>query len=177
MLGVWGWNSRVWRDSNVYCSEVLTNFLWLLSSKNRCISGTSTRDNEALTLRFSYCELYIFKASILRDKWLFLERGWQRTYLNPWWEVCCGFCQHQLDLFAIRKVIGDSVGINWSVFPKWGTFLKCLNREQTEDIKASFNSLFWLFWWLLSNSRILSSFWETEILTWYLSNKWMGWWN
>ena len=65
----------------------------------------------------------------------------------------------------------------WSVFPELA--LVPSEAKQIKDVKGSFNSPDWLLWWLLSNSRIISPFWEKEIPAWYFFkkhqlNKWIG---
>ena len=50
--------------------------------------------------------------------------------------------------------------------------------ESIKDVKGLLNLLGWLFWLLLSDSRIISLFGEREIPAWYFSksqsNKWIG---
>lgn len=48
--------------------------------------------------------------------------------------------------------------------------------EQIKEVKGSFNSPDRLLWWPLSNSRIISPFWKTEISTQCFSNSWPSQW-
>ena len=89
--------------------------------------------------------------------------------------MCCDFCQYQLQILPIRRVVPDSIDKR-PVFPESALVLPEL--EQIQDIRVSFNSPGWLLWWLLSNSRIISPFWEKDITAWYFfresqPNKWI----
>ena len=52
----------------------------------------------------------------------------------------CEFCQYQLEILPIRRLVADPIGISDQCF-------------QIEDVKGSFNPPGWLFGWLLSVSR------------------------
>ena len=56
--------------------------------------------------------------------------------------MCYKFCQHELEIFHIRKVITDSIGIKISVFPKsapvpLGKLKK--KKKKRKPIKGTFN--------------------------------------
>ena len=101
-----------------------------------------------------------------------------RSLFESWWEEHCEFCQYQLEIFPMRRMVADSTGTNqWSELSE--SALVPWEREEIKDTKGSFNSHGGLFWWLPSFSWILSPFGEKYISAWYFSKKsqsndWIG---
>lgn len=74
-------------------------------------------------------------------------------------------------------------GGKWSNRDEWLVFELLLLTEQIKDVLGSFNLPKWLFWLLLSlllsDSGIISPFWEKVVPAWYFSrksqpNEWTG---
>lgn len=71
-------------------------------------------------------------------------------------------------IWPIKSLVTDSIGTN---DPCSQIQLQC-HRNWSNKRCWSVIQFTWLaIWWLLSNSRTISSFWEKTILTWYFSKK------
>ena len=156
-------NNWVLRDS-VWCLEVLDKpssapgFYPL--GKIGVLQGLLQWIMRPWALKSSIMGFTPWRAFLLIDYWLILE-----SLEGSIWILMGGtlwiFPVSVWDL-ALKEGGSWFIRDKQLVFPESAPVV--LDTEQIKDVKRSFHLPGWLFWWLLSNSRIISSFGEKEIL-------------